>query len=615
MKKNTKKLILLMAVAITAMLCLAFSTSALDATGQCGDNVSWTYNASTGELVISGTGDMYSYSNYYNHSPFENSDIKSVSIENGVTSIGDSAFWGCTSLASITIPDVVTSIGNSAFRDCTSLTSITIPDSVTHIGRAAFGGTGYYNNESNWHDKALYNGKFLLDVKDDISGSFSIKKGTTVIADSSFYYTDNLTKVTIPDSVKIISDSAFMGCHKLGSIVIPYGVTSIEHGAFWGCAIDSITIPGSVTSIGEEAFRTFPAMKEVTIPDSVVYIGDEAFGYGLVPGYDGMYRVKNSNFIVKGGKGSAAEKYAADNEFAFTVIANTHTYKTTTTKATLTANGKTVTKCSVCGEVKSSKIIYYPKTITLSKTAYTYNGKAKTPSVTVKDSKGNTLKNGTDYKVTYEKGRKNPGKYTVRLDFIGNYSGTKRVYFTIAPSTPAITKTAQSTDAIRLTWNKVTGATGYRVYQYNSKTKKYEKIKTLKGTTYRVEKLKSGTAYKFKIKAYIKDGDTIWGKATDAITVATKPATPKITKLTTSKGKAVFTWSDVSGESGYQVYCSTKKDSGFKKVASYKANVVKGLKSNLKSGKKYYFKVRAYKTVGETKVYSAWSAVKAVKIK
>jgi len=253
-----------------------------------------------------------------------------------------------------------------------------------------------------------------------------------------------------------------------------------------------------------------------------------------------------------------------------------HTYKTTTTKATLTKNGKVVTKCTVCGNISKSTTVYYPKTIKLSKTEYTYNGKAQKPTVTVKDSKGNTLKNGTDYKVTYEKGRKNPGKYTVRIDFMGKYSGTKRVYFTIAPAVPVLAKTSQSTNAIRLTWNKVTGATGYRVYQYNSKTKKWNKLKTLAGTTYRIEKLKAGTTYKFRVKAYKKDGETIWGKATSTITVATKPATPKITKLTTTKGKVNLTWSNVSGENGYQVYYSSEKNGGYKKLGTFKADVLKG---------------------------------------
>ena len=295
-------------------------------------------------------------------------------------------------------------------------------------------------------------------------------------------------------------------------------------------------------------------------------------------------------------------------------------------KATTTADGNIeYYDCSRCDHISSDaegKIaietakVTKIKSVTLSKTEYTYNGKEQKPSVTVKDSAGKTLKNGTDYKVTYESGRKKPGKYSVRVDFMGKYSGTTRVYYTIAPKVTSKVTIAQSTKAIKLTWEKVTGATGYRVYQYNTKTKKWDSIKTTTSTSYKVEKLKAGTIYKFRIKAYKKDDGTIWGKATETIETATKCKTPSISKLTSSKkGVASLTWTNVSGESGYQVYYSTKKDSGYKKVKSYKTNVVKGSKSKLKSGKKYYFKVRAYKKTASGTVYSSWSAVKSVKIK
>ncbi|MBQ7117880.1 MAG: hypothetical protein IJN88_06690, partial [Clostridia bacterium] len=298
-----------------------------------------------------------------------------------------------------------------------------------------------------------------------------------------------------------------------------------------------------------------------------------------------------------------------------TVAKKAHSYKNVTTKATLSKNGKVENKCSVCGYVSKTTTVYYPKTIKLSTTSYTYNGKTKKPSVTVKDSKGNTLKKDTDYTVKYESGRKSPGKYTVTVTFKGKYTGTKKLYFTIAPKATSKITATQTTTTVTLKWNKVTGADGYRVYKYNSKTKKYEKLKDVTKATLKISKLKAGTIYKYKVRAYTKDDGTIWGDYSKVFETATKCKTPKITKLTTTKGKATVKWSNVSGESGYQVYYSTKKASGYKKVKSYKVNVVKGSKSKLKSGKKYYFKVRAYKKTASGTVYSAWSAVKSVKVK
>ncbi|MBR5452299.1 MAG: hypothetical protein IKV36_04830, partial [Clostridia bacterium] len=113
-----------------------------------------------------------------------------------------------------------------------------------------------------------------------------------------------------------------------------------------------------------------------------------------------------------------------------------HTYKLTTTKkATLTVNGKQEYKCTECGYVTKSnaKTINKVTSFKLSATSYTYNGKVRTPSVVVKDSKGNTLKKGTDYTVTYASGRKNVGTYKVTIKMKGNYSGTKTLTFKINP--------------------------------------------------------------------------------------------------------------------------------------------------------------------------------------
>ena len=113
----------------------------------------------------------------------------------------------------------------------------------------------------------------------------------------------------------------------------------------------------------------------------------------------------------------------------------THSYKTTTTKATLAKNGSVVKKCTVCKKVASTTTIKYAKTFKLSTTSYTYDGKVKTPSVVVKDSSGKTLKKNTDYTVTYASGRKNAGTYKVTIKFKGKYSGTKNLYFDIIKAT------------------------------------------------------------------------------------------------------------------------------------------------------------------------------------
>ncbi|MGN0469253.1 MAG: fibronectin type III domain-containing protein, partial [Acutalibacteraceae bacterium] len=198
-----------------------------------------------------------------------------------------------------------------------------------------------------------------------------------------------------------------------------------------------------------------------------------------------------------------------------TIPAKGHSFKTAVVShATGSESGLSVTSCKTCGVITKAVLIKRIASIKLSKTAYTYNGKAQTPSVVVKDTAGKTLKNGTDYTVKYSSGRKNPGKYTVTVTFKGNYNGKKNLTFTIAPKAPTLKVTAGSKKAA-LSWNKQTGATGYVVYMATSKDGKYSKVATVKGnskTSYTKTDLTKGKTYYFKVAAYTTAGsNTIYG--------------------------------------------------------------------------------------------------------
>ena len=183
-----------------------------------------------------------------------------------------------------------------------------------------------------------------------------------------------------------------------------------------------------------------------------------------------------------------------------------HTYKTTTTKATLKKNGSVVKKCTECGEIASKKTVKRIKSVKLSKTSYTYNGKTKTPSVTVKDSAGKTLKKGTDYTVTYAKGRKTVGTYKVTIKFKGNYSGTKVLTFKITPPKTVIKKVTPKNDALKISIDKETKqVTGYQVQYSTSKTFKKATTKTVKSyktTSLTLKKLKSNTKYFVRVRTF-----------------------------------------------------------------------------------------------------------------
>lgn len=153
------------------------------------------------------------------------------------------------------------------------------------------------------------------------------------------------------------------------------------------------------------------------------------------------------------------------------------TYSTTPADAMKKTNGRVYRKCKTCG-TKTSSVIYYPGSITLSYTSIYYSGSLRAPSVTVKDTKGRTLVKGTDYDVAYSAGRKNVGRYQVKVTFKGKYSGTKNLYYNIIPKGTSISRLTASSKGFKVQWNtQKTQTTGYQI-QYSTSSK-FENANTI----------------------------------------------------------------------------------------------------------------------------------------
>ncbi len=546
-------------------------------------------------------------------------DLKNVTIGNSVDSIGENAFSGCDNLTSVNIPDSVISIDDYAFSDCLGLKNVTIGNSVASIGKSAFKGCVSLvrvsiNSIDAWcniifgdifSNPLLYTGKLYLNNK--LVTTLTISNSVKSIGNYAFYKCTGLKSISIPDSVTCIGDSAFYSCGNLTSVTIGNGVTNIGDYAFYGCSsllrvninsiaawcniefgkldsnplvyaqklylnntlVTDLVIPNSVTNIGKYVFYQCTGLKSVLIPDSVTSIGPYAFeGCDDLKYYDigknvdfsnlslpwnfsinanSIVVLRNEDFdledfiyalslpkstILCAYESTGARALCENYEIKYVSLdecnKGNHTSMTVQSKtpATNTKDGKIVKKCA-CG-AKSTTTIKKVSTVKLSTTKYTYDGKVKSPTLTVKDSAGKALVKGTDYTVTTPSGRKNVGKYTYKITFKGNYSGTKSLSFVINPKNTSISKLTATKGGFKATIKKyTTQTTGYQI------------------------QIATDSGFTKGIKSYTVTSNSTVSK--------------KITKLT--------------------------------------------------GGKKYYVRIRTYKTVSGTKYYSSWSVKKYVTTK
>ena len=498
-----------------------------------------------------------SVSSIGDHAFFECTSLTSVSIPDSVTSIKDSAFQNCSSLTSVSIPDSVTSIKDSAFENCSSLTSVSIPDSVTSIGYSAF------QNCSSLTSITIPDSVTSIEIHafQNCSSltSVSIPDSVSSIESFAFSYCSSLTSVSIPDSVTSIGYYAFYGCSSLTSVSIPDSVSFIGEQAFSYCtSLTSVSIPDSVSFIGEQAFSYCTSLTSVSIPASVSSIGSHAFGFYYVNGYQPV-----PGFIIYGDHGSEAERYAAENGFGFNKPLNNDISKAT---------------------------------ITLEKSNYVYDGKPKTPSVTVKLD-GKTLTVNTDYTVSYSNNT-NAGTAKATVTGMGRYTGSKSVTFTITKAS------GQADSRITCKKNLYQVAYGAKPFKINASSKSKltftsskPKIAAVNKNTGTVTVKNTGIAV-ITIKA---------GKDAVKVTVKVSPKKASIKSATAGKGrKLTVKWAKDKTASGYQVQASTDKN--FKKdVKTKKVPVASYTFTKLKTGKKYYVRLRSYKESGKETLCGTWS--------
>ena len=178
--------------------------------------------------------------------------LKEVDIPEGVTSIGSGAFSYCTALETVVIPEGLETLGQQAFEFCTNLSAITIPKGITSIG--------YY---------AFHNCTALQ--------SFAIPDGVTAIGERAFESCSALTEITIPDSVESIGYAAFYGCSNLQKVTVPSSVTSLDQSVFNSCGLKEVTFYDGLTEIPSGTFANCGNLESIHIPETVTVIGQSAF--------------------------------------------------------------------------------------------------------------------------------------------------------------------------------------------------------------------------------------------------------------------------------------------------------------------------------------------------
>ena len=498
------------------------------------------YNGSAANVTIPSTIYGNKVSAIGRYAFYENPNIKKVSMPNSVKIIDRGAFQYCGNLESVTMPTSLKEIGSGAFYE-TNLKSVVLPTGLKYISNEAF--------------------KFCYNLK-----TVTLPNTVESLGDGCFGSCTSLQSISIPNSVKYMLWSTFDKCTSLKTVTIGSGVdTMTAHSVFWGCtSLESITVnsankdfssangilynkykseillypknkkdtaytvPSSIDTLCEMSANGNTYLKTVTIPSNIKDIGDYAFGY-IGDNYQ-----KVSGFTIKGYKGTAAERYARNNDFNFVQLQVVPT-SVALNKTTLTLD---------TGKTANLKATVYPSNAANKKCTW----RSSNTSVATVDKNG---------KVT----AKASGTATITVKTSNGKTANCKV--TVNLPAPQIIGLANTTGGIKISWNKVDGAYGYRLY-YKPASGGWKRFKDTTATSFTDSGVVPNKTETYTIRCIDKNGKTVSGFNSKGWSKKYTATTPKITKLTnTSKGVSV-TWNKIAGVYGYRLY--QKTSNGWKRI-------------------------------------------------
>lgn len=549
-----------------------------------------------------------------------------ITVKDGTTSIAEGAFGFDT--VSVKIPASVEFISEEAFSSSSSLVSIDLNKNNKHFI--------FENNTLFTKDKT----RILKYIGSIFQTSYTVPDTVETIDTGAFDMGFLLSKVDFGScpmkGISIDSFSETKWYQSLPKNEVIY-INNVAVGTTW----DYTTYP-SVIVIKEGTVGVNSAVTDsyyadaIILPDSVTYFdgyAEDIYYTGTIEGWNSIEKSDDYDDAENGYRFNLVCDFEKDNHnhvfYKKVVTENScsrkgenlytcpcgESYKETTEKvahyavgysyekpATFKSSGKKVLYCDMCEKKLLTKTVAKIASIELKKNKFTYTGKYIEPEVAIKDTDGNIIEDCYFTVPITDCKKIGTHKVTVYLD---DYlcSGTKTLSFDILPGKTDELTATQSSSAVKLSWNKVKDATGYRVYKYNTKTNKYEKVGDTTALTYTVKKLKSGTDVKFAVKAYTKvSKKTYWASSYTTISTTTKPAAPSV-KLTAGSKKVTVSWNKVTGATGYAVYMMNA-DGKYEKLTVTKE--LKYVKTKLKKGKAYSFRVRAYKKFDGKYIYSSY---------
>ena len=434
--------------------------------------------------------------------------IENVTFENGLMVLPDSCFKNCTGLKSITLPDSMMSVGKSAFENCYNIKSVTFSENLNTIADSAFKGCSSIENLSfNKNLREIGNNAFeeCSSVK-----NVTFNDSLNTIGESAFANCSSVEKVDLPESVSSLGTYAFAGCEGVKSVTLSSKLNYVNDGVFSGCnSLESVYLPDNISEIGANSFADCTNLENIRFGKNLIHIDSYAFS--------GCSSLKSIEF-------PAGLQYIWSN--AFIDCTNLSSVK-------LNSGLKQISDYAFYNCLNLKKVRIPSSDTYLCDYSLGYYGK-----------------NDNNYKI--------PdfvivGDINSCAQRYANNNGFKFEEYKVNLSTPQITSLKNTTGGVKLQWNKVNGAYGYRLY-YRPASGGWKRFKDTTATSFTDSSVVPNKTETYTIRCLDKDGNTISGFNSNGWSIKYVPVAPTISKLENTSGGIKLTWNKIAGVYGYRLY-------------------------------------------------------------